>query len=101
MTGRELTIPEPLVKDFDAYLNRCIDAAAKARETIAEFDDLLETGFKGRERDLVDDFIAELDAIEADTDNANPVTQRPAQIELDMNPLDAMSYTGFWTGWVT
>ena len=91
MTGRELTIPEPLVKDFDAYLNRCIDAAAKARETIAEFDDLLETGFKGRERDLVDDFIAELDAIEADTDKLQIQLRKDLRkIELGMNPLDAM-----------
>ncbi|MFP3458589.1 DUF47 family protein, partial [Psychrobacter sp. SIMBA_152] len=66
VTGRELVIPEPLVKDFDAYLSRCLDAPDKASETIREFDDLLETGFKGRERDLVDNFIIELDAIEAD-----------------------------------
>lgn len=91
MTGRELTIPEPLIRDFDAYLNRCIDAAAKVRETIAGFDDLLETGFKGRERDLVDDFIAELDAIEADTDKLQIQLRKDLRkVELDMNPLDAM-----------
>lgn len=89
--GRELTIPESLVPDFDAYLNRCLDAAAKACETIGGFDDLLETGFKGRERELVDDFIAELDVIEADTDKLQiKLRQEFRKIELDMNPLDAM-----------
>jgi len=91
VTGRELNIPEPLVKDFDAYLNRCLDATDKARETIGQFDDLLETGFKGRERDLVDNFIAELDAIEADTDQLQiKLRQDLRKIELDMNPVDAM-----------
>ena len=91
VTGRELIIPEPLIKDFDAYLNRCLDATDKARETIGEFDDLLETGFKGRERDLVDNFIIELDAIEADTDQLQiKLRQDLRKIELDMNPVDAM-----------
>ncbi|MFS6536419.1 TIGR00153 family protein [Idiomarina loihiensis] len=91
VTGRELVIPEPLVKDFDAYLSRCLDATDKARETIGEFDDLLETGFKGRERDLVDNFIIELDAIEADTDQLQiKLRQDLRKIELDMNPVDAM-----------
>ena len=57
----------------------------KARETIGEFDDLLETGFKGRERDLVDNFIAELDAIEADTDQLQiKLRQDLRGIELEM-----------------
>jgi predicted phosphate transport protein (TIGR00153 family) len=91
MTGRQLEIPEALVKSFDAYLHRCLDATEKARETIGEFDDLLETGFKGRERDLVNNFIAELDAIEADTDSLQvQLRQDLRKIETEMNPLDAM-----------
>lgn len=91
MTGRQLEIPEPLVKAFDAYLHRCLDATEKAKETIGEFDDLLETGFKGRERDLVNNFIAELDAIEADTDSLQvQLRQDLRKIETEMNPLDAM-----------
>lgn len=91
VTGRELIIPESIVKDFDTYLSRCLDATDKAREAIGEFDDLLETGFKGRERDLVDNFIIELDAIEADTDNLQvQLRQNLRKVELDMNPVDAM-----------
>ena len=91
VTGRELSIPESLVKDFDAYLSRCLDATDKARETIGEFDDLLEWGFKGRERDFVDNFIAELDAIEADTDQLQiKLRQDLRGIELEMNPVDVM-----------
>lgn len=91
MTGREMTIPEAIEKSFDAYLHRCLDATGKARETIGEFDELLETGFKGRERELVDDFIAELDAIEADTDQLQVELRKDLRkLEDQMSPLDAM-----------
>lgn len=89
--GRELGIPESMVEGFDAYLNRCLDAADKAKETIGEFDDLLEAGFRGRERNLVDKLISELDAIEHDTDQLQIKLRRQLRdLELDMNPLDAM-----------
>ncbi|PYE33779.1 hypothetical protein DFP83_10365 [Idiomarina fontislapidosi] len=91
ITGRQLQIPSHLVDAFDSYLNRCIDAVAKARDTIGEFDDLLETGFRGRERTLVDNFIKELDEIEADTDELQvKLRQQFREVENDMNPLDAM-----------
>ncbi|WP_404400194.1 TIGR00153 family protein [Idiomarina seosinensis] len=91
MTGRQLQIPEPLTEAFDAYLIRCLDATEKAKETIGEFDDLLETGFKGRERDLVNNFIAELDAIEADTDVLQvQLRQDLRKIETELNPVDVM-----------
>jgi len=91
MTGRQLAIPESMIEGFDAYLNRCLDAASKAKETIGEFDDLLEAGFRGRERDLVDKLISELDAIEQDTDQLQIKLRRQLRdLELDMNPLDAM-----------
>ncbi|EAQ32329.1 MULTISPECIES: TIGR00153 family protein [Idiomarina] len=91
ITGRQLQIPAHLVEGFNSYLNRCIDAVAKARDTIGEFDDLLETGFRGRERTLVDNFIKELDEIEADTDELQvKLRQQFRQVENDMNPLDAM-----------
>ena len=50
--GRELDIPQPLTEKFYAYLDRCIDATEKAADGINELDDLLETGFRGREVDL-------------------------------------------------
>lgn len=36
ITGRQLQIPAHLVEGFNSYLNRCIDAVAKARDTIAD-----------------------------------------------------------------
>ncbi len=91
ITGRELQVPESMVEGFDAYLQRCLDATDKAKETIGEFDDLLEVGFKGRERKIVDSLISELDRIEQDTDALQVKLRRQLRaLEQDMNPLDAM-----------
>ncbi|RUO47235.1 TIGR00153 family protein [Pseudidiomarina aquimaris] len=91
ITGRELQVPAAMVEGFDAYLQRCLDATDKAKETIGEFDDLLEVGFKGRERKIVDSLISELDSIEQDTDALQVKLRRQLRsMEQDMNPLDAM-----------
>ena len=62
--GRELLIPASLQQDFKTYVQRCIDATALASEVINELDELLETGFRGREVDLVIKMVEQLDAIE-------------------------------------
>lgn len=51
--GRQLVIPEALQPNFLAYVQRCLDAANQAQKVINELDELLETGFKGREVTLV------------------------------------------------
>jgi len=91
VTGRQLQIPSDMIEPFDDYLSRCLDAADKAREAIGEFDDLLEAGFRGRERVLVDNMISELDAIEQDTDQLQIALRRQLRaVETEMNPMDAM-----------
>ena len=49
VVGREMVIPESIQEDFLAYVTRCVDATKQASKAINEFDELLETGFKGRE----------------------------------------------------
>lgn len=89
--GRQLQIPEALQEDFKSYLLRCLDATEKAADAINELDDLLETGFKGREVDLVEKMIHQLDEIEDDTD-AMQVTLRAnlMALEATLNPVDVM-----------
>ena len=67
--GRKLQIPDNLSKQFFEYLSLCINATEKAADVINELDDLLETGFKGREVDLVEKMINQLDEIENGTDS--------------------------------
>lgn len=89
--GRKLVVPATLQADFILYLNRCLDATEKAADAINELDDLLETGFRGREIKLVDDMISQLDVIEDDTD-AMQIELRAnlLKIENDLNPIDVM-----------
>ncbi|GAM67727.1 phosphate transport regulator [Vibrio sp. JCM 19236] len=60
-------------------------------KVINELDELLETGFKGREVDLVESMIDELDRIEDDTDQMQiDLRQDLRAIENDYNPIDVM-----------
>lgn len=89
--GRKLAIPEALQEDFMSYLARCIDATEKAADAINELDDLLETGFRGREVDLVEKMIHQLDAIEDDTDTMQIKMRADLMaLEATLNPVDVM-----------
>ena len=57
-------VHEPILKLVD----RCIDASKQAFKAISELDELLATGFGGREAGLVSEMIEQLDKIENDTD---------------------------------
>ncbi|MCJ8295868.1 MAG: TIGR00153 family protein [Colwellia sp.] len=89
--GRKLEVPESLQAEFSVYLERCLDATEKAAEAINELDDLLETGFRGREVALVEKMINQLDAIEDDTDGLQIILRKNLlAIEKDLNPVDVM-----------
>jgi predicted phosphate transport protein (TIGR00153 family) len=89
--GRKLEIPAKLQSSFDLYLQRCIDATEKAAEAINELDDLLETGFRGREVVLVEKMITQLSLIEDDTDGMQIVLRRDLlSIEDELSPIDVM-----------
>lgn len=89
--GRELTVPESIQTDFKAFVQRNIDACVQACQAINELDELLETGFKGREVDLVEKMIIELDAIEDDTDTMQiDIRLKLKGLEQDLNPIDVM-----------
>lgn len=89
--GRQLSIPEELQAPFMAYLKRCLDATEQAKKVINELDDLLETGFRGRELRVVEDMIERLDEIEDDTDGLQISLRRGLlALEKDLNPVDVM-----------
>lgn len=89
--GRQLEIPESMQTDFNAFLARCIEATEKAADAINELDDLLETGFRGREVDLIEKMIHQLDEIEDDTDSMQIKMRADLMaLETTLNPIDAM-----------
>lgn len=89
--GRSLVLPKEIQASFTEYLTRCIDATSKACSAINEFDELLETGFKGLEAQLVERMVEELDRLEEDTDEMQIKLRRQLlAIEKTLNPIDAM-----------
>lgn len=89
--GRQLTLPADTQTDFMAYVKRCIDATLQAKKAINELDELLETGFKGREVELVEQMIHRLDEIEEDTDRLQIKLRRQfQQVETQYSPIDMM-----------
>ncbi len=89
--GRQLRMPPTMNTAFIAYVQRCLDAAAQARRVINELEELLETGFKGREVTLVAEMIHQLDVIEDDTDSMQiQLRQALMAVEQEYNPVDVM-----------
>ncbi len=89
--GRRLQIPAVMQADFVSYLQRCLDATALSSKVIHEMDELLETGFRGREADLVEQMVMELDHIEDDTDHQQILLRQTLlSLEHQLNPVDIM-----------
>jgi hypothetical protein len=68
MLGRKMEIPESLTDAFAIYFDECMEASEQALKAINELDELLETGFRGREVELVEGLVIELDRLEHKTD---------------------------------
>lgn len=91
MLGRQLAIHESLHDLFRNFVMRSIDATRQAQNVTNELDELLETGFKGREVKVVEDMIDQLDQIEDDTDKMQVVLRRELwKLESQLNPVDVM-----------
>lgn len=89
--GRQLVIPVEIQPVFQQFLTRSLDAAIHVDKVINEMDHLLETGFRGRELNFVNNMILELDVIEDDTDQLQIVLRKAMlEIEAQHNPIDIM-----------
>ncbi len=91
MLGREMEIPESLVVEVRAYFQESLLASNQALKVINELDELLETGFRGREVDLVEGLIEELDALEHQTDVSQiSLRAKLFQMEGSLPPVHVM-----------
>ncbi len=68
ITGRRMEFPAEIQQDLKIYLNRSIDASAQASVAIQQLDELLESGFKGKEVTIAEEMVVKLDEIENDVD---------------------------------
>ena len=91
MVGRQFGIPKDIQEDFMKFVCRSLDATVQAHLVIEEMDELLETGFRGRELKFVNKMITELDTIEDDTDQMQiQLRLMLRNIENRYNPIDVM-----------
>lgn len=89
--GRQLIVPASMQDDFRKFLSRSLDSCRQVRKVLGELDELLETGFRGRERHFVNNMILELDQIEDDTDQLQILLRRTlVTLEKELNPIDVM-----------
>ena len=99
--GRRIVFPADIGPRFMDFVKRCIDACLQAEKTVNELDELVETGFRGAEVELVQNLISELDRIETDTDTIQvEVRAKVFAIERDLPPIDVMFLYRIidWTG---
>lgn len=91
ITGRKMSFPEEIAPLLKEYVQRSIDASEQACVAINEFDELVETGFSGREVKLVESMIEKLDDIESDNDRIQvQVRAEMFKLEKDLPPIDVI-----------
>jgi len=89
--GRKLAIPPQIQTEFMTYLTCCIDASGFAVKAIDELDELIETGFQGKELQIIDKLINELDSVEDSSDQMQIKLRHSLHaIEQELNPVDVV-----------
>ena len=73
---RAMTVPKTLAEPLLDLVRRVLTACEQAERVIDELDELVETGFRGREVSRVEEMIDELSRIESDTDELAERVQR-------------------------
>ncbi|ARN73900.1 TIGR00153 family protein [Oceanicoccus sagamiensis] len=91
MLGRKMAIPEKMAPIMAEYVQEAVATSAQALKAIQEMDELLETGFRGREVKVVEDLIKELDRLENKNDKLQvKVRAMLFKLEKDLPPVDVM-----------
>lgn len=91
MLGRKMEVPSSLVESMRIYYHQSLNASAQALKSINELDELLETGFRGKEVEFVEKLIAELDEMEQQNDITQVgIRASLLKMEGDLPPVNVM-----------
>ena len=91
MLGRKMRVPDPLRDDFREFLASAIKVAGQAQVAINELDELLESGFKGKEVEIIAGLLDKLDSREMKADDhERELRHKLLAIEEELPPLQAM-----------
>jgi len=90
---RKMSIPDFLRDPLIVLTARCVDTVEHAAKVIEELDELLAIGFRGREVDLVNKMLTELNAIEDETDELGIALARALfDHEDELKPVSVMMW---------
>ncbi len=89
--GRQMEFPETLQQGLLAFLDTALQTTDQAKTAMHELDELVTSGFRGHEVDLVERLITELDRLEHETDeHERKLRAALFAVERDLYPIDAM-----------
>jgi len=89
--GRKMAFPGELGTAMHGFVASSVSAASLALLTLDELDELFETGFSGREIDLISNLISKLNAAEHEADEKQQEVQVLLyKMESEINPVDVM-----------
>ncbi len=93
MMERDMTVPQEMAEPLQALVQRCIDTCLHAATIVERIDELIESGFRGREASDVETMVEEVSSIEDETDQmGRDLVQLLFSIEDNMKPVSVM----FW-----
>ncbi len=99
--GRKMHIPEEIAATYISLLKSCIESTAVTLKAINEIDELLETGFRGNEVEVLQNMIEKIIDIEHESDELQlKVHHELFEIEKNLPPIDAVFLYKLidWTG---
>lgn len=99
--GRKMQMPVDIQPLYLKFIERSIEASEQAQKAINELDELVETGFRGKEVKIVESMLNKLDKVENETDKIQvKIRAKVFKIEKDLPPIDAMFLYRIieWTG---
>jgi len=89
--GRKMSFPDVMGADLLDFVEKSKTTCAFALKVLNELDELFETGFSGKEVDLIHHLISELDQAEHENDLVQvKVRSELFKIEKSLNPIDVM-----------
>ena len=93
LVERDMEVFDGLDEPLRAFVQRSVDACAHSARIIEELDELVETGFRGREATQVEELVEQLNAIECETDDMGMALSRLLfSKEDELKPVSVM----FW-----
>jgi predicted phosphate transport protein (TIGR00153 family) len=89
--GRRMQIPKTLVVPLTRFLTRCLEASQQANQAIHELDELLSTGFSGKEVKILSAMLTKLNKIESNTDDLQiKLREKLYRLESELSPIDVI-----------